>query len=221
MYIIIAGGGKVGYYLAKTLLSYKHDVAVIEPQKDLCEKIANELNIIVCNGDATTIDKLVELDASKADIFIAVTGRDEDNLIACQLAKRNFGIKRTIARVNNPKNIQVFEKLGVNIAVSSTSIIADLIEQEVDYNGMKTLMKLKNGKIILSEIVIAEQSPVCNRSLKDINLPKDCILISVIRDEEVIIPNGFTVLQANDFVIAVSSQEDQEKLKDYFLQHLR
>jgi trk system potassium uptake protein len=217
MYIIIVGGGKVGYYLAKTLLSYKHRVFVIEPQKELCEKIANDLNIPVCIGDGTSIDKLTELNTSKAEIFIAVTGRDEDNLIACQLAKRNFGVKRTIARVNNPKNIQVFERLGVDIAVSSTSIIADLIEQEVDYSGMKSLMKLKNGKILLSEILITGQSPVCNKSLKEISIPKDCILISVIRDEEVIIPNGFTVLQAGDYIIAVSSQEDQQELRNYFL----
>lgn len=217
MYIIIVGGGKVGYYLAKTLLSYKHKVVVIEPVKEMCEKVANELNIPVCNGDGTTIDILTEMNVSKADIFIAVTGRDEDNLIACQLAKRNFGVKRTIARVNNPKNIQVFERLGVDIAVSSTSIIADLIEQEVDYSGMKTLLKLKNGKIVLSEIFINTGSQVCNKSLKDLSIPRDCILISVIRDEEVIIPNGFTVLQAGDYIIAVSSQDDQEGLKKYFI----
>ena len=217
MYIIIIGGGKVGYYLAKTLLSYKHNVVVVEPQKDLCEKLANQLNIPVCNGDGTTIDKLDEVNASKADILIAVTGRDEDNLIACQLAKSNFGIKRTISRVNNPKNIEVFKKLGVDMAVSSTSIIADMIEQEVDYVGMKTLMMLKNGKITLSEIEVMENSTVCNKSLKEINLPKDSILISVIRDEEVIIPNGYTVLQKGDNVLAVSSKENQEILKKFFI----
>lgn len=217
MYIIIVGGGKVGYYLAKTLLPNKHKVVIIEPVKEMCEKVANELNIPVCHGDGTTIDILTELDTSRADFFIAVTGRDEDNLIACQLAKRKFGVKRAIARVNNPKNIQVFEKLGVDMAVSSTSIIADLIEQEVDYTGMKTLMKLKSGKIVLSEIIISPESGVCGKSLKDMDLPRDCILVSVIRDEEVIIPNGFTVLQASDLVIAVSSQNDQQKLRKYFI----
>lgn len=217
MNIIIVGGGKIGYYLTKTLLSYKHKVVVIEPLKEVCEKLANQLNIPVCVGDGTNIDNLDEVNASTADILIAVTGRDEDNLIACQLAKSNFGIRRTIARVNNPKNIQVFEMLGVDIAVSSTSIIADLIEQEVDYSGVKTLTKLKNNKIVLSEIQISESSPVCNKSLKDIDLPKDCILVSVIRDEEVIIPNGSTILQQNDYVIAVSSGEDQERLRNYFI----
>ncbi|NTV89167.1 MAG: TrkA family potassium uptake protein [Clostridiales bacterium] len=212
MFIAIAGGGKVGYYLAKTLLSYKHRVVVVEKNNALCEKIANELNIPVCFGDATTTDVFDQMDVARADVFIAVTGSDEENLIACQLAKRKFEIKRTIARVNNPKNIEVFEKLGVDIAVSSTSIIADLIEQEVDYSGLKTLMKLKNGKIVLSEILIQKDSKVRNKQLKDIDIPGDCILVSVIRDEEVIIPNGFTTLQEGDYVLAVSAQEAQQDL---------
>ena len=217
MNIVIAGGGKVGYYLVKTLLPYRHKISVIEIQKELCEKIANELNITVIHGDGTNIDDLSEAGAAKADIFIALTGKDENNLIACQLAKKNFKIGRTIARVNNPKNITVFERLGVDIAVSSTSIIADLIEQEVDYSGMKTLMKLKSGKIVLSEIKITCHSPVCSKSLREIDLPRDCILISVIRDEEVIIPNGFTVIQNGDYIIAVSSEEDQQELRNFFI----
>lgn len=217
MYIIVAGGGKLGYYLVKTLLSYKHKLTVIEPKVELCEKLANELNIPAFNGDATDLDILTQVEAEKADTFIAVTGRDEDNLIACQLAKRNFGVRRTIARVNNPKNVEVFQKLGVDLAVSSTSIIADLIEQEVDYTGMKTLLRLKSGKLVLNEIIITEKSPVVNKSLKDINIPKDCIIISVIRGEEVIIPNGFTVLKDKDYIIAVSSKQDQQELKEFFI----
>ena len=217
MYIVIAGGGKIGYYLVKTLMQYRHKVAVIERQKDLCEKIANELNVCVVNGDGTDIEHLTECMVNEADTFIAVTGKDEDNLIACQLAKRNFGVRRTIARVNNPKNISVFEKLGVDIAVSSTSIIADLIEQEVDFTGMKTLIKLKDGKVALSEVRVTETSPLRNKSLREIQIPKDCILISVIREESVIIPNGETVLVEGDYIIAVSSVQDQQELKDFFL----
>jgi trk system potassium uptake protein TrkA len=217
MYVVIAGGGKVGYYLSKTLIPYKHKIAVIERQDELCRKIANELEIPVINGDGTLLSSLSEADTQNADIFIAVTGKDEDNLVACQLAKRKFGVKRTIARVNNPKNIKVFEHLGVDTAVSSTQIIADLIEQEVDFAGIKTLMKLKNDKIILSEVHISEDSPVCSKALKDIYLPAGCILVSVIRDEEVIIPNGFTVLHAHDYVIAVSSSETQYDLRKYLL----
>ncbi len=217
MNIIIVGGGKVGYYLAKTLLQYKHKIAVIERKRDLCEKIANELRIAVVNGDGTNIEYLTDCQVNESDTFIAVTGKDEDNLIACQLAKRNFGVARTIARVNNPKNIVVFEKLGVDIALSSTSIIADLIEQEVDFMGMKTLMKLKGGKVALSEITITGSSPVLNKSLREITIPKDCVLISVIRGDSVVIPKGDTVLLDGDFIITASSLNDQQELKEFFI----
>ncbi len=217
MNIVIAGGGNVGYYLAKTLHQYKHKIAVIESKKNLCEKIANELRITVVNGDGTNIDHLTECLVDKADTFIAVTGKDENNLIACQLAKRNFGVRRTIARVNNPKNIDIFEKLGVDIALSSTSVIADLIEQEVDFMGMKTLMKLKGGKVALSEITITASSPVVNKSLKEITIPKDCVLISVIREDSVVIPKGDTVLLDGDFIITASSLNDQQELKEFFI----
>lgn len=217
MYIIVVGGGKVGFHLAKILLSYKHEVVIIEPQAEICEKIANQLYISVNNGDGTTIDKLEEVDAARADILVATTGRDEDNLIACQLAKNYFKIKRTISRVNNPKNIDIFEKLGVDLAVSSTTIIADYIEREIDYQGIRRLTSLKEGRLIISEIRISEHSPVCRKSLKDIELPANSILISVIRDEEIIIPNGFTVLQKDDVIIAASSNEEQDKLKEFFI----
>lgn len=217
MYIVIAGGGKVGYYLAKTLLSYNHKVIVIEKNRLLCEKIANELNIAAVTGDATNIDHLSSVDVSKADVFIAVTGKDEENLIACQLVKTNFNVKRTIARVNNPKNIKVFQRLGVDRAVSSTSIIADLIEHEVDYSGLNTLMKLKDDKIIISEIKIDKDSFACNYSLSELEMPEDCMVISVIREEQVIIPNGLTILMAEDLIITISTQENQKVLRDYFV----
>ncbi len=217
MRIIIAGGGKVGYYLVKTLLPYKHKITVIESKVELCEKIANEFNISVVNGDGTSIEHLTESKVNGADVFIAVTGKDQENLIACQLAKRNFGVKRTIARVNNPKNIDVFEKLGVDKAVSSTSIIADLIEQEVDYTGMVTLMELKGGMITLSEMQIPQNSRVINKSLKELRIPKGCLLISVIREQEVIIPSGETIIREGDYIITASSMQDKQELKDYFL----
>src|SRR3989339_850727 len=192
MKIIIIGGGKIGYYLAKTLIPFKHDITLIEEQKELCIKVANELNINVLSGDGTNIEILTEAKASEANVFIAVSGKDEVNLIACQLAKRNF-------------------------AVNSTSIIADLIEQEVDYSGMKTLMKIRNSNLILSEIQITKNSPINNKSLKEINIPRDCILVSVIRAEEVIIPNGYTIIKDNDLIITVSSKEDEEEIKRYFI----
>jgi trk system potassium uptake protein len=217
MKIVIAGGGKVGFYLAKTLLSYRHDVQIIEIKRDRCEKIADKLNIPVHNGDATKINILRSSEAEKADIFIAVTGLDEENLIACQLAKNNLQVKKTIARVNNPQNRRIFRELGVDIAVSSTDIIADLIEEEIDYSGMKTLTSIKNNKIIISEIEIKKTSPVFNKKVMDIKIPKDCLLVSVIKGEEVLRPSSNLVLLEGDSVIVASDAENKKYLRDIFV----
>lgn len=217
MNIIIVGGGKVGYYLTKTLLSYHHKVTVIELKRHICEKIADELNIPVYNGDATKYDMLKQTDTANADIFIAVSGLDEENLIACQLAKNNFRVKKTIARINNPKNMKVFRALGVDIPVSSTTIIADLIEEEVDYAGMKTITNIRNNKVIVSEIEIKKTSPVFNKRVMDIKIPKDCMLVSVIKNEEVLRPSEHLVLLEGDSVIVVSDLENKKFLRDLFV----
>ena len=217
MNIVIIGGGKVGYYLAKTLLSFHHKISIIELKRDTCEKLADELNIPVFHGDATKIDILKNAETSKADIVIAVTGQDEENLLACQLAKNNFRVRKTIARVNNPKNTNVFLKLGVDIPVSSTAVIADMIEQEVDYAGMKTLTSIKNNKIVVSEIQIKKNSPVFNKRVMDIKIPKDCQLVSIIKEEEVLRPGEQLVLLEGDSVIVVSDSEDKKHLRELFL----
>ncbi len=217
MYIVIVGGGKVGYYLSKTLLSYNHTLMIIELSKEICEKVADDLSIPILAGDATKVDILEAAGTAKADIFIAVTGQDEENLIACQLAKKNFGVQRTIARVNNPKNIKVFEALGVDTAVSSTSLIADLIEQEVDYSGMKTLTNIKKHNIVVSEIEIKRSSPVHDKKIKDLKIPEGCIIVSVIKRNEVLIPNENTLIREGDSIIAVSSPAEKTALRDFFI----
>lgn len=216
MKIVIIGGGKVGYYLVKTLLPYRHKITIIEKTPEFSNKIASELDVEVINGDGTDICLLSQVGVEKADVFIAVTGKDQDNLIACQLAKRNFHVDRTIARVNNPKNISVFQKLGVDLAVSSTSMIAEMIEKEIDYTGVKTLIKLKKGNLVLTEIVISKKSPTCNKKLREIDLPPEVVIISVIRGETTYIPNGHTVLRENDTIFLICKQENQEDVIAYF-----
>ena len=218
MKILIVGGGKIGYYLAKTLISMKHKVSVIEMSITHSKEIADEFGITVINGDGTNLDDLRNADAQDADFLIAVTGKDEDNLISCQLAKRNFKVKKTIARVNNPKNIKVFERLGVDTAVSSTSVIADLIEHEVDYKGVTTLMRLKDGKIVIYEVNLPSTSPKIGKNLKDVKIPAECIITSIIRRDEVIIPNALTVLNPNDIIIIVSSVDNNELIYNCFIE---
>ena len=214
MYIIIVGGGKVGYYLAKTLAQLKYKIAVLETNRDLCMNIVNatsDLGVNVINGDGTNINFLKDADIESADALIAVTGRDQDNLIACQIAKKEFNIKKTIARVNNPKNIKIFEKLGVDFAISSTATIVDIIEKEVFISDLKSVMTV--GNLIVNEIKLKPGFHSINKKVKDLKLPKDCILISIIRDNNVMIPNGSSVLMPEDEIIAVSKKGDEIKVE--------
>lgn len=214
MYIIIVGGGKVGYYLAKTLAQMKYKTTVIETNKDLCMNIVNatsDLGVTVINGDGTNVNFLKDADIESADVLIAVTGRDQDNLIVCQIAKKEFNTKKTIARVNNPKNIKIFEKLGVDFAISSTATIVDIIEKEVFISDLKSVMTV--GNLIVNEIKLKLGFHSINKQVKDLELPKDCILISIIRDSNVMIPNGSSILMPGDEIIAVSKKGDELKLE--------
>lgn len=214
MYIIIVGGGKVGYYLAKTLAQLKYKITVLETNRDLCMNIVNatsDLGVNVINGDGTNMNFLKDADIESADVLIAVTGRDQDNLIVCQIAKKEFNTKKTIARVNNPKNIKIFEKLGVDFAISSTATIVDIIEREVFISDLKSVMTI--GNLIVNEIKLKPGFHSINKQVKDLELPKDCILISIIRDSNVMIPNGSSVLMPGDEIIAVSKKGDEVKLE--------
>ena len=217
LYIVIVGGGKVGYYLAKTLMPRRHEIIVIEGNIENCRKISNDLGITTINGDGTNIDHLIDAEIERADVLVAVTGNDQNNLVACQLASKKFNVKRTIARVNNPKNIKIFKRLGVGTAVSSTSLIADLIEEEIDYSGIRTLLSMESGRLILSNLKISPGSPAAGKNVRDIQLPRDCILISIIRNSRVIIPGGDTQVLEGDEVLALSSKNTRQELHNILI----
>ncbi len=217
MTVIVVGGGKVGYFLAKTLLAHGHHPKIIELDRDLCHKIANDLDIPVVCGDGTTIQALNEAGAEDADALIGVTGQDENNLVACQLAKRPFNIKRTVARVNNPKNAQIMKKLGVDIPISSTDNIARLLEREVDAAAIKQLISLNRGETSLSEIDLPADFKHSGKTLMEIRLPEDSVIVSISRNEQVIIPRGNTTLFAGDKIIVMvknSALHDLSRMLD-------
>ena len=151
MHSLIIGGGKIGYYLTKVLMEKGYDVSVVEKEKEACQKFANDLNITVIRGDGTSVSVLEQAGVADADSVIAVTGRDEDNLVACQLAKRLYQVKKTIAKVNNPKNVDALKKLGVDIVVSSTDNITGQLEREIDSGKIKELLTLNIISIIRNE----------------------------------------------------------------------
>ncbi|MFH1655159.1 MAG: NAD-binding protein [Candidatus Omnitrophota bacterium] len=213
MHIVIVGGGKVGYFLAKTLHQDKHKVVLIEEDKATCEDIAKELNkILVINGDGCDPKALENAGVARADVLAAVTGEDEDNFIICQLAKEKFKVSRTVARVNDPKNERVFSDLGVDVPINATSIIAKIVEEEVSFSDFVTLMSFKRGKLSIVRVDISEDSPVVNKRLQDIKLPADSVLVSIIRKNEVIIPKGNTVFLSGDDIIALTLIENESAL---------
>lgn len=219
MYIIIVGGGKVGYYLAKTLAPEKHRLVLIEEDYELCQKIAGELGDIgvgLIHGDGTDISFLKDAGIERADILIAVTGHDQNNLVACQLAKQYFSVPRTIARVNNPKNIKVFRELGVDSVVSSTQHIADIIEQEVDWASINRMLSQKVGDVRVKDIAVSPVSAAAGKRIAELDLPKGTVLISVIREKDAFIPDGQTRIQAGDSVITLAKEENMKSLGDYF-----
>ena len=217
MYIIIVGGGKVGYFLAKRLSQDKHTVVLIEKDKELCMRLAEKADFVVVNGDACEPLMLEESKIDRADVVAAVTGNDEDNLVICQIAKERFKVHRTVARVNNPDNEHTFSELGIDVPIDATSILAKIIEEEVSFADFVNLISFKRGKLSVVRVDLPEDSPVINKSLQQIILPKDSVLVSIIRGNEMIVPKGDTILLPQDDVIALTKIENEQQLLNFLL----
>lgn len=214
MYAMIAGGGKVGYYLARTLVEHGHEVLLIEKNPVRYGLLVEQLGEdAVALGDAADVAVLEAAGAGRADVVISVTGHDEDNIIICQVAKRKFGCRRVVARVNNPRNEETFRMLGIDTTVSSTRIIQGLIEEEVDTADMVPLLALRKGDLQIVEMKLCEKCPAADRHVVELSLPKDCILLSVVRGDEVFIPRGNTVLKAGDVILALAKSESVGALR--------
>lgn len=212
MKIVIVGGGKLGYSLAENLLEEKHEVHLIEKNREKCIHLANELDAEVIYGDGTEIEPLERADTQEAGCLIAVTGSDQDNLVAAQLAKKQFKIEKVIARANNPRNTNALRMLGADIAVSSTEIITNMIEQEVDSAEMHLLTTLNRGRAGICAMTLSHGAAVEGKTLNDISLPRETLIISIVRNETLIIPNGGTVLTAGDEIVAVCEGNSRKKL---------
>ena len=215
MYIIIAGGGKVGYYLAKELLADGHEVLVIEKDPRQVMQLSVELGEgAVMRGMADETATMERAGGSRADLVIAVTGEDEDNLVICQVARLRFKVARTIARVNNPQNEELFHRLGINITVSSTRLILSLIEQELPSRPFIPLVKLRSIGMEIVELALLANSPLIGKKVSNINLPPGSTVSLIIRDEQTVIPTSETVMQPGDKLIgftpiAVEGQVEQ------------
>jgi trk system potassium uptake protein TrkA len=214
MYIIVVGGGRVGYYLTKALLNEGHEVLMIEKNATVSKIIADELGSVCLHGDGCEAATLDGAGTARADMLIAVTGDDEDNLVACQVAKYKFNVPRTIARVRNPQHEPIFKKLGIDVTVSSTNIILEHIEHEVPSHPLMHLLTISEQGLEVVEIKIPAGSASVGKTIKELSLPPESILSLIIRKErKPIVPTSSTILKAEDQIVAITPPESEEALR--------
>lgn len=216
MYIIIVGGGNIGYYLAKTLVAARHEVLLLEKDRLRYRTISEELGEVVMQGDGCEVAQQNQAGFGRADAVVAATGSDDDNLVVCQMAKMEHNVPRTISRVNDPRNEALFHKLGIDSTVSSTKIIYNLIEQEVGGGEVIPLAALNRGNIEIVEIEIGPRSPVVDQEIRTLELPAEALIISVIRNDHAILPSGDTRFEVGDSVIALVGADREHDLRDIF-----
>ncbi len=203
MYILIAGGGKVGRNLTKDLLAMGHEVTVIEQRADRYHSLEEEFEHVVQHGDATELHVLERCGVRRAGLVVAVTGDDEDNIIVCQVARDGYGVERTVARVNDPRNQEAFDLLGISPTVCATTSIMSLIEHELPNHELVKLLSLRREQLEITEIQLAEDSPSAGRLVREVDLPAGARLISVMRGGEAEIAVGETRLEPGDQVLAI------------------
>jgi len=215
MYNVIVGGGKVGYFLARGLLDQGHEVLIIERDPAKCEQLTEEFGSVVLQGDGCEAAALDEAGVARAENFISVTGDDEVNLVACQVAKHLFHVPRAIARINNPKNEPIFLKMGIDFTVSSTNVILEHIEEELPAYPLVHLLRLQEGTAYgIVEVKVPPGAEVVGRRLRDLRLPQSSqVLLIVKKGGTPTVPAPETVLEANDDLVAVTSAEAAEQLR--------
>ncbi len=216
MYAIVVGGGKVGWNLARELTAKGHEVTLIESSRPRYLVIEEELEHAVQYGDATELWVLERAGIQRADLVVAVTGDDEDNMLVCQVAKEKYLCDRIIARVNNPRNYDHFRLLGIQPAVSATDLILRLIEHEVPRYGLVHLLALEEERLEIIELEVSPEAPVVGVAVADVDLPDGSLIISVLRDGSGFVPKADTVIEAGDEVLLVFDPGLEDSITSYF-----
>ncbi len=218
MYVLIAGGGRTGTQLARPLIKQEHEVHIIETRKDVLSRLHRELPTeIIHEGNPVDPIVLEQAGIERANVLAACTTSDEINLVLCYLARNRYQIKRTIARVNNPRDAWLFdEKFDVDVAVNQAELLSSLIQEEMSMGDMMTLLKLRRGNYSLVEEKIPDQARSLGKMIKDLKMPERCVIAAIIRKGEVIVPRGVTTFEAGDEVLAVTDPEGAAELADLF-----
>jgi trk system potassium uptake protein len=217
MYAIIAGAGKVGWNLARELIEKGNEVTLLESDRNHYLVVEQELEHAIQYGDATELWVLERAGIVRADLVIAVTGDDEDNVLICQMAKEKYLCERIIARVNNPRNRQHFELLGIQPAVSATDLILRLIEHEVPRYGLVHLLDLREDRLEIIEVEVGDDAPAAGSRVADIELPEGSLIISVLREGGGFVPTSDTVIEVGDEVLLVLDPGLEEAIMPKFV----
>jgi len=215
VYIIIVGAGKVGWNLARELLDKGNEVTVIEDDRRRYLTVEQELEHNIQYGDASELWVLERAGVQRADMVIAVTGDDEDNMLICQVAREKYMVQRIIARVNNPRNLEHFELLGIKPSVSATDLILRLIEHEVPEYGLVHLLDFPEERLEIIEMLLEENSKVAGKKVGELQMPEGSLLISVLREGRGFVPGPDTVLEPGDDILAVLDPGSEEDLKEF------
>ena len=217
MFVLVVGGGKVGYYLTKELIESGHEVVLMEKDRARAAAIVDELGSIVVAQDGCEGKYLRQAGSNRADIVAAVTGDDEDNLVICQMAKHHFDVPRTIARVNNPKNEDLFRHLGVDEIISPTRMALRSIEQDSPVHELLHLAALGEGELELIEAHLQAGSPAIGRAPKDLSIPEGCSLFAVVRGGIATPLRSDTILREGDKVLAIGRSDCEAALHDQLI----
>jgi len=216
MYVLIVGAGKVGWNLARELIAKSHEVTVLESDPRRYAVVEEELEHSVHYGDGSELWVLERAGIERADLVIAVTGDDEDNILISQVAREKYGVSRVVARCNNPRNLEHFELLGVKPAISATDLILRLIEHEVPKYGLVHLLDLPEERLEIIELEVADDSEAAGKKVVDLGLPNGSLVISILRDGGGFVPTGESVVQANDEVLLVLDVGIEETVTELF-----
>lgn len=212
MKIILIGGSKLAYFLAKQFASKNYYTTIINADLEEAKTLSRTLKATVIHGEGSDPATLSEAGALQADVVLSLTTHDEDNLIACQIAQKEYGVPRTIALVNDPENQEMFEKLGITIAFSATQIIASLIEQQTATGDIQNLLPIAEGKVNVSEIALEADNPIVGLTINDVMLPNGTLIACILRQGEVIVPNGENSLKALDRLVVIGQPESYGQL---------
>lgn len=216
MRVTIAGGGKVGRFMAEQLVAAGHDVVILEHDRDVIDRHRDDpRGVPWVRGDACELSALGEAGVGEADVVAAVTGDDEDNLVIALLSKQEFGVPRVVARVNNPKNEWLFnEAWGVDLAVSTPHLLTSLVEEAVNVGTLVRLFSFEGGRARLSEVRLAEGSPASDHEIVELGLPRASSVVAVLRDDQVVVPRGDTVLRVGDEVLVLVTDESEAEVRE-------